>query len=326
MTGTADSWFQDIREPSSPASTASSFDEEEVNCRIKPYWPKYNNLLRLRGFRLDTVRDVKEHYRKCNMQFPAGVRRTFSGVDDDALCPDPGLHDNLFRGERVFDGTKIIVKAVSLRSREFDIISFLSSPSIRSQPMNHCIPVLDLVQVHEDSTALIVMEEWSSQLIPDDGPCSLRLFLEAIRQCIEHAVFMHRHNIAHLDISLHNLVTDYKGHYAYIDFELSQRFEETNPQIRERYRGTEVPPECEKRNCIDPYKIDVWALAILILRACKLTGYCVPELVELVKPMLHENPDNRPSMMLVLRAFDLAVSRISPQRLAWRSHLTRHDS
>ena len=30
----------------------------------------------------------------------------------------------------------------------------------------------------------MVMEEWSSQLIPET-PCTLRLFLGALRQCIE---------------------------------------------------------------------------------------------------------------------------------------------
>ncbi|KAK7467097.1 hypothetical protein VKT23_004157 [Stygiomarasmius scandens] len=269
---TTDTWFQGSTDPPSPASTASSFDEEEVNCRLNPYWPKYTTFLKLRGFRLDTVRDVREHYRKCNVEFPNEARRLSFGVDEDALCPDPGLPDNLFRGTRIIDGIQVIVKAVSLQSREFEIISFLSSPPVRAQSMNHCIPVLDLIQVCEDNTALIVMEEWSSQLIPDDGPCSLGLFLDAIRQCIEHAAFMHRHHIAHLDISLHNLVTDYKGHYAYIDFELSRRFESTNAQIFGYYRGTEVPPECEKKKYIDPYKVDVWALAVLILRACKVRG------------------------------------------------------
>ncbi|KAF5365732.1 hypothetical protein D9758_003295 [Tetrapyrgos nigripes] len=273
-------WLHDIAEldPPSPSSSVSSLDEEEVNSRLKPYWHKYTPLLKHRGFRLDTVHDVKEHYRMCNLDFPRNPRRS---IDDDALCPDPGLPDNLFRGARIVDGMKVMVKAVSLWSREFDIIRFLSSPTMRAQSMNHCIPVLDLVQVPEDDTAFIVMEEWSSQLIPDSGPCSLKLFLEAIRQCIEHAAFMHAHHIAHLDISLRNLVTDYKGHYAYIDFELSRRFKEPNVQLCGYYRGTEVPPECEERKSNDPYKIDVWALAILILRACKASCPMVYDLLSL---------------------------------------------
>lgn len=78
--------------------------------------------------------------------------------------------------------------------------------------------------------------------------------------------------MAHLDISLRNLVTDYNGRYAYIDFELARRFDDDpNPRILCR-RGTEVPPECERGGSSDPYKIDVWALGVLILRACKVRG------------------------------------------------------
>ena len=86
---------------------------------------------------------------------------------------------------------------------------------------------------------------------------------------------MHKHHIAHLDISLTNLLTDYMGHYAYIDFETSQRFESTDPttHLIYNYRGTELPPESGKDAPIDPYKVDVWALAVLILRSCKV---CLP--------------------------------------------------
>lgn len=84
---------------------------------------------------------------------------------------------------------------------------------------------------------------------------------------------MHSLKMVHLDISLRNLVTDYNGRYAYIDFELARRFEEDpNPRLAFR-RGTEVPPECERGELTDPYKIDVWALGVLILRACKASPY-----------------------------------------------------
>lgn len=81
---------------------------------------------------------------------------------------------------------------------------------------------------------------------------------------------MHRNQVAHLDISLRNLLTDYEGHYAYIDYELSRRFDGVSDPYIIGYRGTEIPPECESGACTDPYKVDVWALAVLMLRACKV--------------------------------------------------------
>ena len=142
---------------------------------------------------------------------------------------------------------------------------------------------------------------------------------------------MHKHHIAHLDISLRNIVTDYQGHYAYIDYESSRRFPGITHPLIFGYRGTEVPPECEQDEYVDPYKVDVWALAVLMLRACKvspallltfelilkfpqLSGYHVPELMHVIKPMLHEIPHRRPSLCSVLLAFDLMLSTIGESR------------
>lgn len=89
--------------------------------------------------------------------------------------------DNLFRGTRTRDGTKVVIKAVHLRSREFAIIQFLSTPPLRDDPMNHCIrgselryfrliflscsarcaAVLDLIKVEEEDLGFIVMEQVS---------------------------------------------------------------------------------------------------------------------------------------------------------------------
>ncbi|KAJ6630833.1 kinase-like domain-containing protein [Mycena sp. CBHHK59/15] len=300
---TAD-WDPSFDYPPSPSSTASSFDEEEVNSRARPYWPGFRGVLKLRGFRLETVQDVREFY-TCSLhrRIPDSLLVKHSGDRSDALCPDAGLPDNLFRGTRTSDGAKVVIKAVHLRSREFEVIRFLTTPLLRDDPMNHCIL---------DNLGFIVMEQWSSQLIDDQVPCCLGLFLAALRQCIEHCVFMHKHRVAHLDISLRNLLTDYQGNYAYIDYELSRRFGDFESIRIPSFRTTEVPPECELSggDCPDAYKADVWALAVLILRACKLAGYCVAELVQLTRPMLNENPDDRPPMEEVLLAFDKMVPNI----------------
>jgi len=240
--------------------------------------------------------------------------RVCESQDDDALCPDAGLQDNLFRGFRIYDGKRVMVKAVHVYSREYEIIRLLSTPPLRDNPMNHTIPVLAFIRMTDDDIVFIVMEEWSSQLITD-APCCLKLFLAALRQCIEHAAFMHRHHIAHLDISLRNLLTDDNGRYAYIDFELSRRYAGTCSPVICYYRGTEVPPECERGELADPYKVDVWALAVLMLRACKLSGYHIPELMQVIKPMLYEAPHRRPSVRDVLQAFDSMVSMIGDYRL-----------
>ncbi|PPQ83325.1 hypothetical protein CVT25_003964 [Psilocybe cyanescens] len=300
--------------PPSPSSSDSSVDEEELNRRVKPFWPKYQATFRSRGFHLDTVRDVMLFYKQQAAKAgPSTPRRPFCSQaefqGDDALCPDAGLPDNLFRGIRISDSKRVVVKAVHAGSREYSIVYKLSQPPFRNDPMNHTIPVLDQFKIPEDDMAFIVMEEWSSNLIASLGPCCMPRFLSALRQCIEHAAFLHKHRIAHLDISLMNLLTDYHGRYAYIDYELGRNFDNLSPLIY-NYRGTELPPESENGTGIDPYKVDVWALGVLILRACKLTGFWIPELMFVIKPMLDEEPNRRPSSWNALHAFDKVVTSL----------------
>lgn len=89
------SWDSDYDSDSSLSSCSeSSFDEEEVNRRVFPYWPKYRTLIRSRGFRLDTIRDVKRFYQECSEHgqtfkaVPAGID---TELGEEALCPDEGL-------------------------------------------------------------------------------------------------------------------------------------------------------------------------------------------------------------------------------------------
>ena len=98
---------------------------------------------------------------------------------------------------------KVVIKAVHLRSREYDIVRYMDSPLLRKDPRNHlirmfsarydhtchklirfCVAILDLIEVSESNLAFIVMEEWSPNFVPDP-PSTLRLFLGALRQCIE---------------------------------------------------------------------------------------------------------------------------------------------
>lgn len=81
---------------------------------------------------------------------------------------------------------------------------------------------------------------------------------------------MHMHHIAHLDISPRNIVTDTCGHYAYIDYECSMRFDSTpEPRIC-RARIAEPPPEMERGEASDPYKVDVFGLGVMMLRTMKV--------------------------------------------------------
>jgi len=347
----------------------SSEDEDDYNKRVVgPCWEAHRRLLERRGFRLDTYRDVKSFYERywanaddhrCSDVYSRGCRNCNANVDhlrlpkpevglaagyvracrggregEDGLCRDAGLPENLFRGTRVKDGAPIVVKAVHLRSRELSIIHKLSSPPLRHDPANHTIPVYDLIEAPEHGLAFIVQEEWSPEVIvPGCKTCTLREFLHGIRACIAGLAFMHAHRIAHLDLSLRNLLTDNKGHFSYIDFERSRYFPLPSSARSKHHAGftydttrtprigpiraTEVPPEHERGEDSDPFKVDIWQLGMLMLNASKLAGYetLLPEIAHVVQPMLNDSFQCRPSASAVLQTFDKMAHRISEQRL-----------
>ena len=68
-----------------------------------------------------------------------------------------------------------------------------------------------------------------------------------------------------------NLVTDFKGHYACIDYELSRSYEGISSPCISGIRGTEIPPELERGEFSSPFKIDVWAVGVLLLKACHVS-------------------------------------------------------
>jgi len=170
------------------------------------------------------------------------------------------------------------------------------------------------------------MEEWSSQFIPPEQPHTLRSFLNSFRHCIQHITFMHTHCFAHLDISVRNVLTDYDGRYACIDYETSRRFREPPAEAEEgvfsgstvlihQPRAAEVPPEVEKGHSTSPYAMDVWALGMLISKAGTSTGFDVPELRLVTKGMLEPRWERRPTAKMVLKQFEQAITKIPEERL-----------
>jgi len=166
------------------------------------------------------------------------------------------------------------------------------------------------------------MEEWSSQFAPPEQPYTLQSYLNSLRHCIQHIAFMHTHRFAHLDISVRNVLTDYDGRYACIDYEMSRQFcrppveVEGDPRssvLIYHSKAAEVPPEVEKGHLTSPYAMDVWALGMLMSKAIASTGYDVPELRSITKGMLEPQWERRPSAKVVLRRFEEAILNVYPK-------------
>lgn len=59
---------------------------------------------------------------------------------------------------RIADGKRVQLKRVSTQSAELSIARQLSSPEYRSDPRNHCVPILDIMpDVDDPNMSYIVM-------------------------------------------------------------------------------------------------------------------------------------------------------------------------
>ncbi|KAG6852941.1 hypothetical protein H0H87_009032 [Tephrocybe sp. NHM501043] len=57
------------------------------------------------------------------------------------------------------DGTYVTLKRVDLirATQEIEIVKLLSSPEFAEDPKNHCVPILDIIEVDGSNSAFIVM-------------------------------------------------------------------------------------------------------------------------------------------------------------------------
>ncbi|KIJ39045.1 hypothetical protein M422DRAFT_32896, partial [Sphaerobolus stellatus SS14] len=108
---------------------------------------------------------------------------------------------------RTSDKVKVIIKRVKTNTEEIPIGCYLSSDLLRKDPRNHCVHILDVIPLPDnDDEALIVMPFLRSFHEPLFEYKSE--YVEASNQLLEGLVFMHEHNVSHMDPCLFNITMD----------------------------------------------------------------------------------------------------------------------
>ncbi|KAJ7661728.1 kinase-like domain-containing protein [Mycena rosella] len=107
---------------------------------------------------------------------------------------------------RVHDSKKVILKCVPTDGHEIAIIKYLSAPSVRSDPRNRTIPLLDSIPLPDSPWSFLVMPFCRRFTYP---PFHCRNeFVDAMNQFLEGLQFMHEHNLVHFDIAPQNMMMD----------------------------------------------------------------------------------------------------------------------
>ncbi|KAH9946418.1 uncharacterized protein BXZ73DRAFT_73176 [Epithele typhae] len=101
-------------------------------------------------------------------------------------------------GRRISDGKHIMFKKVKTSSSELEIATYFSSESLRKDPSNHCVPILDVI-VDEENPSWCYMVMPFLRHIDKPEFDTIGSILDAVGQLLQGLVFMHSHNIAHRD-------------------------------------------------------------------------------------------------------------------------------
>ncbi|EJT97914.1 kinase-like protein [Dacryopinax primogenitus] len=240
--------------------------------------------------------------------------------------------------------------------KELPILQYFSDPARSSDPNNHCVPLLGTLTIpgRSDLFECIIVEPLLRR--GQEPPYLIAAeAMDFILQALEGLAYMHSHNVAHGDIHGGNIMIDPTNLYpngfnGVVTFDLRRRFSEkgvkrlTRLEVPVKYYyidfGSSVqfsseserkpvrltaavylPPEVKKDvdGFYDPFRADVYSLGLTIMREILR-----PELRFLIpplKPMLQDNPDDRPTAQEMTDIFKETLKLVTKQqmrrRLTW---------
>ncbi|CDO69430.1 hypothetical protein BN946_scf184791.g25 [Trametes cinnabarina] len=217
----------------------------------------------------------------------------------------------------------VAIKKIRRDTHEIQIAQYLSSIQ---HPHNHTVSILQILDDPVDpDLSLMVMPYLRQCNKPSFG--TIGETIDFINQTLEGLAFMHRHNVAHRDIAVENIMMnaqalypdghhpvrlnyapdgihpvtalprhDHQIKYYYIDFGLACHF----PEGASRYvvgdvgRDTEVP-ELSSHVPYDAFKVDIFALGNLYSKEFEEKYKDLHFLLPLIERMTKRNPQERPS-------------------------------
>ncbi|KAG1785388.1 uncharacterized protein HD556DRAFT_1422979 [Suillus plorans] len=255
---------------------------------------------------------------------------------------------------RTSDGAQVVLKRTqqSLHPYEVEVGRFLTSEPLRRQRENHCVEMLDVLQVPNevDETILVL-----PLLRPFDDPPfeTIGEIIDFALQVFEGLQFMHKHHVAHRDCMNLNIMmdprqmyphpfhpcnpserldlkgwakhrprTEYPPRYLFIDFGISRRYQAwqvapLEPPIWGGYKGVpEFQMSNEPRN---PFPTDVWYLGFALQQQLLEVYRGLSFMEPLVSDMLQTDPAKRPTMDEVMSRFVPTYSALSPWKLRSRA-------
>ncbi|KII93045.1 hypothetical protein PLICRDRAFT_377913 [Plicaturopsis crispa FD-325 SS-3] len=310
---------------------------------VEKIWRDLQPTLRQRGYRLRPRYDV-------------GWKPSWLGTNIDPFwCEDyiKPYVSNVIDATRD-DGLHVTIKRLDRASDEAEIAKFLSSPALRSNLYNHCVPILDTfpdpVKPGRSYLVMPLLRQFNDPEFTSVGEA-----VDFVRQTLEGLCFMHEHRVAHLDCATFNIMMDatdiypqgwhplrrsyardgftklpaplsridHHVRYYFIDYGLSIRFSEGESHII-RTRGgmpqEKTVPELLVDAPYDAYKTDIYILGCVYRKELyeKFTG--LDSLLPLISAMADQEPSRRPTAAEALEHFRRIQAQLGPASLQWPLH------
>ncbi|KAI0751223.1 kinase-like domain-containing protein [Daedaleopsis nitida] len=267
--------------------------------------------------------------------------------------PWHALRPHLMDGIRLSDEKVVLIKRISSDSQEITIATSLSSPELRDDPTNHCVPILDAIQDTQDpSISFLVMPYLRYINQPEFD--TVGSILNCVEQLLEGLCFLHKHHVAHRDCAYKNVMMDATAIYPrgfhpvaslslpddirsaapilprstvdityyFVDFGISTPFaaEDTNKLVTGTHGLDRDVPELSNDVPYDPFKVDIFVLGNLF-RQHLLERYTnVNVLAPLIEEMVRTEPTQRPTAQQALRHFRDIRQEVWTVHSLWRPH------
>ncbi|KLO08634.1 hypothetical protein SCHPADRAFT_944281 [Schizopora paradoxa] len=306
-------------------------------------------------FLLDHGYQLRPRFRPGWIPSWRGTNKSSMFFEDSHVLPHPKTIDAV----RLSDNKEVFIKRVEKASSEVDINIYLNNPSLRSDPSNHAVPVLDIL-IGNDTYDFLVMPVL--RFFNDPPFVFVDEVLDFIQQTLEGLVFLHRVGVAHRDCSDLNLMFDATAlfptgfhpseqqversgyglirnilnrsdvlsamRYYFTDFGISTYFKDASqPRLVTGNHGQDTElPELSDTVPYDPFQSDIFILGN-VYKTCLIDVYSNLSFLE---PLSHEMtkpaPRSRPTAEESLAAFHDIVqeqNRISLRWMLLESNITR---
>ncbi|KAI0049760.1 hypothetical protein FA95DRAFT_1604077 [Auriscalpium vulgare] len=305
---------------------------------VEKWWTDRWQMLASRGYKL------RPRYHPSWAPSWVGTRVDPAFCEDSIILHNAHVLDATWR-----DKVAVSIKSIERNRAEIDLAQSLATEALLSNPMNHCVPILDAFQDSLDQENWFMVMPY---LCPFDDPPfgAVGEVLDFVQQTLEGLVFLHNAGVAHRDCAAANIMMDGRplypgGHhplrrsyspdavfplsplsridhpvrYYFIDFGISSRFPPgATPFVTGRKGRDKELPELSDDVPYDAFKADIFILGNLYKKEFLLKYHGLDFLAPLINAMTQQVASSRPSAEVALAEFRRMSFSLTSAELRWR--------